>query len=1098
MSEREKRGASASQLSESEPVRRPAGIHTIVVGQDGKVRAISPFLRERLGRFPGSGASWIRPHHEPGRFDLIHRDGPKVVATGTRVEIDDEPASSTLFLLRLDEDIYDRRPLGKLTESDDKYRALVELSPDLIAIVVDGVVRFINPAGAHLFGVRSRDAVIGRNLAEFIDPVDGEEFVSTLRSIADGEIVTRLPNLTLLDRRGERIEVEVSAVPFAYKGEPAALLTIRDFSRMRNDRDAPSPVPLLASTLEASGEAIMITDRDGEIVSFNRRFLNMWRGEASTFKRFEHQDFLRHACALVRAPEQFASRLEALLSGEDEAVDLIELRDGRMLERRSTVRRVDGKFAGRVWSYTDQTDRRTSDEALRRRDYVLHAVAFAAERFLMSSVTSANVNDVLQRFGQAADVSRVYIFEVVATPDGRTIARETAEWVADGVRPLIGMPEIQALDIYDRFRRWFDLLSNGEILDGTLATFPDDERQFLEAFDVKALLTVPIFVAGDFWGAIGFDDVREPRLWSHVEIEALKTAADILGAALQRQVSEEALRTSEWRYRQLFERNLAGVYRTTVDGRVLDCNEAAARMFGFSSREEAIQAPATSVYFDSTEREAILRRLQENGSLTNLEISYRRRDGSTVWVLENITLVEGSNGETSTMEGTLIDITDRKIAEQLIEYQAYHDALTGLPNRLLFRDRLTMAIAQAKRTDRHLAVMFLDIDHFKVINDTLGHTVGDALLRTVADRLRTQLREEDSVARLGGDEFTILLADLQTDDYAISIAQRILDSFAEPFDVETQRFYVTASIGIALRPVDGDDADTLLKNADNAMYRAKEMGRNNYQLCSPMLVQQAAGRLTMENDLRRALSGNELEIYIQPQFDVQYETLIGGELLLRWNHPERGQISPALFIPVAEETRLIHPIGEYVLEQACMLLRKWGELWPRARLSVNLSARQFQQPDLVGVIQKTIVSSGVTPAAIELEITETAAMQNVERSLVTLRELSDMGLSLAIDDFGKGHSSLSYIQRFPIDTLKIDQSFVAGLPHRTESEAIVAAVLTMARGLRLRAIAEGVEEPAQLDVLRRLGCQLVQGFMFGRPMPVAKFEEMLVARGRMG
>lgn len=1092
------RGARTTSSSEADAVRRPAGIHTIVVSSNGKVRAISPFLRDRLGRFPGGDASWIRPHTEPGRFDLVHREGRKIVATGTRIEVDDEPSASTLFLLRLDEDVYDRRPLGRLADSDDKYRALVELSPDLIAIVVDGIVRFINPAGAHLLGVRSREAILGRNFAEFIDPVAGDAFVGTLRSIADGEMVTRLPNLTLLDRKGERIEVEVNAVPFAYKGDPAALLTIRDFSRPRSDWSAPAPIPLLASTLEASGEAIMITDRNGEIVSFNRRFLNMWRGEASTFKRFSHQDFLRHACALVKSPDEFTSRLETLLAIDDDAVDVIELRDGRVLERRSMVRRVDAEVAGRVWSYTDQTDRRTSDEALRRRDYVLHAVAFAAERFLMSSVTSANVNDVLQRFGQAADVSRVYIFEVLATPDGRTIARETAEWVADGVRPLIGMPEIQALDIYDRFRRWFELLSNGEILDGTIMTFPEDERKFLEAFDVKSLLTVPIFVEGDFWGAIGFDDVREPRLWSHVEIEALKTAADILGAAVQRQVSEEALRNSEWRYRQLFERNLAGVYRSTFDGRILDCNEAAARIFGFATREEALQVPATSVYFDASERDAIIKRLQQHGSLTNLEISYQRRDGSTVWVLENIALVEGHNGESSTMEGTLIDITDRKTAEQLIEYQAYHDALTGLPNRLLFRDRLMMAIAQAKRSDRHLAVMFLDIDHFKVINDTLGHTVGDALLRAVADRLRFQLREEDSVARLGGDEFTMLLADLQDDDYAISIAQRILDSFAEPFDVETQRFYVTASIGIALRPVDGDDADTLLKNADNAMYRAKEMGRNNFQLCSPMIVQQAAGRLTMENDLRKALSGNELEIYIQPQFDVQYETLIGGELLLRWNHPEHGQIPPTLFIPVAEETRLIHPIGEHVLEQACLLLEKWKELWPRARLSVNLSARQFQQPDLVGVIQRTILSSGISPSAIELEITETAAMQNVERSLITLRELSDMGLSLAIDDFGKGHSSLSYIQRFPIDTLKIDQSFVAGLPHRTESEAIVAAILTMARGLRLRAIAEGVEEAAQLDVLRRLGCQLVQGFMFGRPMPVAKFEEMLAARGRMG
>jgi len=1074
--------------------------HVIVTGADGEIRFASPAVRARFGNALERSIRSIRVHlrdlgnDQPASFEFIDALGRIHHARGSVVEIDDAGGTARLYLFRFSDET---QPAASslFVDSDDKYRALVELSPNLIGIVVDEAIVFLNSAGAEILGLSSRSEAVGRRLIDFLDPSEGAFFLSALRSITKGHIATHLPNLNLLVK-GRRFEVEVSAVPFSYQDQPAALLTVRDHHRKKDSANGVSQtVSLLSSTLDSGGQALLITDSRQAIVSFNQRFVQMWRGEAEAFKRMKHADFVAHACTHIRDGERFTDRIRQLSESDQvEAVDLIEFRDGRLVERRSSPQRVDGRTVGRVWTFTDITDRRHSEDALRRRDQILHAVAFAAERFLMSSITTENVNAVLARLGAATDVSRVYIFDVVRTEGGRNVARESAEWVADGVRSLIFLDDLQTVDLDHDFSRWFGLLREGAVVQGNVADFPSIERHFLEAMDVQSIVAVPVFVAGVLRSVIGFDDCKGRREWGTVEIEALKTAADIFGAALQRKVSEEALVASEARFRQLFERNLAGVYRNTVDGEVLDCNEACARMFGFDSPADAIRSRATAVYFDVEERTEMIETLKKQKTLTNLEVCYRRIDGTQLWALENVTLVEGLAGEPATLEGTLIDITERKVAEQLIAYQAYHDALTGLPNRLLFRDRLTVAVTRAKELRRNLAILFLDIDHFKIINDTLGHMVGDALLRAVADRLRLQLREEDPVARLGGDEFTMLVTDLESDEEAIEVAQRMLDSFAEPFDVESHRFYVTASLGIAIFPQDGENADTLLKNADSAMYRAKDLGRNNLQLCTPAIVDLAVSRLTMENELRHALSANQLEVYFQPQFDVPADRLIGAEVLVRWQHPERGLIEPSAFIPVAEETRLIHPIGQFVLEQACLFAKQWLELWSQLRFSVNLSARQFQQPDLVGSIVRLLNATGMEASWLELEITETTAMLNVERTLTVLHELTALGISIAIDDFGKGHSSLSYIQRFPIDTLKIDQSFVADLPTRSESEAIVAAILTMARGLKFRAIAEGVENEAQRDTLQRMGCDLMQGYLLARPMPASEFQQFLVDR----
>lgn len=550
-------------------------------------------------------------------------------------------------------------------------------------------------------------------------------------------------------------------------------------------------------------------------------------------------------------------------------------------------------------------------------------------------------------------------------------------------------------------------------------------------------------------------------------------------------------KASEARYRLLFERNLAGVYRSTPDGTILDCNDACARLFGYDSREELLGVNANDFYFDDRERDRIVQLLREQKQSTNLELRLRRRDGATVWVLENVTL-----RDEDVMEGTIIDITDRKRAQDQVEYQAYHDSLTGLPNRLLFRDRITVALAHAKRTGRLSAVMFLDLDQFKLVNDTLGHTVGDRLLQAIGARLVNCVRAEDTVARMGGDEFTMLLSDVADRRGAALVAQKVLEAVRHPVTIDEHELYVTTSIGIAVFPDEGIDAESLLKNADRAMYRAKDLGRDNFQFASAAHAQPAESRLAMERALHRALERDELIVHYHPMVEIATGRVVGAEALLRWNHPEQGLIQPEEFIPLAEETQLIVPIGAWVLRTAITQMKAWhdsGHAW--LRVAVNLSPRQFQDRGLVATVEGILADTAFPAHCLDLEITESTAMQNAELTLSILTRLKEMGIRISIDDFGTGYSSLSYLKRFPIDTVKIDQDFVRDLT--VDDEAIITAVISMARALNLRVIAEGVETEEQLAFLRREQCGEMQGFLYSQPLSAADFELALRAMFRV-
>jgi diguanylate cyclase (GGDEF)-like protein/PAS domain S-box-containing protein len=455
----------------------------------------------------------------------------------------------------------------------------------------------------------------------------------------------------------------------------------------------------------------------------------------------------------------------------------------------------------------------------------------------------------------------------------------------------------------------------------------------------------------------------------------------------------------------------------------------------------------------------------------------RTRDELEVRVVERTAELESANAQ---LQG---EIYERIQAEQRIWQIAHHDALTGLPNRALLLDRLGQALMQAERYDVRLAVLFLDLDRFKSVNDTLGHHIGDELLKHVADRLRGVVRAIDTVSRLGGDEFVIVLQEIAGPDDAVLVAEKIINALAPAVSIEGHELRATPSIGISIFPEDGVDVFDLMKNADTAMYHAKEQGRNNFQFFAPLMNSEAERFFTLEHRLRGALDGEQFRLHYQPLIDLHHRRVCGLEALIRWQDPEHGIISPAEFIPVAEETGLILPIGIWVLREALRQNRRWQEAgFPALPVSVNLSPRQFRQNDLVETVRDVLAETGQPPELLELEITESTLMTDVDETLAKLEALSAMGVRLAIDDFGTGYSSLAYLKRFPVDKLKVDQSFVRDLTDDKDDAAIVAAIVGLARSLGVDVLAEGVERDAQLAVLTGLGCSKFQGYFFSRPL----------------
>ena len=832
-------------------------------------------------------------------------------------------------------------------------------------------------------------------------------------------------------------------------------------------------------------------------------------------------------------PEASIERVRVMLdsvansNAHFEAIYLINAQDRVSeigLQVRNRNERMDllgADFSGRSFAQEARRSGRSvwSDTYLSTRGRIVVALAVpltlsdpnaeTAQGALVAELNLANVSRFAHDFGQAANVLPIVVDrrgQIVGHPDAsRSLRQENLShlpMLRSGAGTLAQTAEFQ-LDNTSYIGSTTPIAGPGWT---TLVAQPTTEafatvRSIMLALGVVSLLALSLALlvaflvsrrmtrrvaefgrhiqsvaAGNYSGFIPKADTDE--------IESLaQSMRQMARAVLER---EDSLRLAA----SVFESSAEGILITDAQQRILSVNPALVAITGYQPHEVLGKTPAV---FKSGRQDAeFYRQMWAEVARTGFwrgEIWNQRKDSVVFPELLTISAVRDADDNICNYIGSFFDISERKLAEERIQFLAHHDTLTQLPNRSLLNDRLHQAIAKSRRNQDHTAVLFLDLDRFKLINDTLGHHVGDRMLTRVAEMLQGILRETETVARLGGDEFIIVIPELAEVERAATVARKVINLLSVPLTVDGQVLHVTASVGISMYPADGADAATLLSNADTAMYNAKDRGGNNFQFFAPTMNQVIQERVTIEHDLHLALERNEFLLHYQPQVNCLTGEVTGLEALIRWLHPTRGLVSPFHFITIAEETGLIVPIGEWVLWEACRQTRRWHDAGQNGlRISVNLSARQFQQPDLGARIDDVLRTTGIDPATLELELTESMLMIDPDAATDMLRQLAALGVKMAIDDFGTGYSSLAYLKRFPVTRLKIDQSFVRDISSDLNDAAIVSAVVAMAASLKLEVIAEGVETEDQLRYLVAQGCHDIQGYFFSRPKPADEFK----------
>ena len=783
----------------------------------------------------------------------------------------------------------------------------------------------------------------------------------------------------------------------------------------------------LEAIFNATGAAILVLDQDLKLHSCNPMAIQRFAIDAQTAQGVSLDEAITECSALL-SPEF----LNELVSNHDEQRGVeIDFREHFYSLVATPVRDTNDQLSFYVLIFSDITERKKIEDSLVEAETRLTEIlnTMMAGILIINPETHriVDVNHMAaQMIGDAPD-------KIIGSICHRYICPSSA-----GQCPLTDLNQI--IDNSDRVL----INSNGE--------------------------QIPILKTATLIELSGKPFILE----SFIDIQARKQA-------------EQALRESEQRYRSLYTAMKEGVligelhydhHGIACDYLLHDVNRACAQMMEMKP-EELIGHRASEFYGGPAPYLHVLDEVVKYGVPKEYELPLPK--------LGKVFHVSVSRPEKDRFASIINDVTANKKAQQEIERLAYYDTLTGLPNRVLIKDRLQQAIAQAQRSRAVVGVLALDLDHFKKINDSLGIGCGDQMLKVVAERLKKHVRQGDSVARMGGDEFIILITGIKSQNDIVTAAGKILDLLAEPVSIEGHELVSTGSLGISVYPTDADEVDLLLKHADTAMYQAKETGRNLYQFYSPDMNERAFERLFLDSDLHRALARNELELYFQPQIDLASGNVVGAEALLRWNHVSKGQISPVVFIPLAEESDLILDIGRWVMEEACRHARQWYDQgYQHLRVAVNLSARQFRS-DLPDIVARVLRETELPAHLLELELTESLLMERPELARTILNKLRTLGNHLSIDDFGTGYSSLSYLKHFPIDRLKIDRSFVKDLNVDPDDAIIVEAIIALAHGLRLNVVAEGVETTEQLEFMRQHGCDEIQGFVVARPMQAEEF-----------
>lgn len=750
----------------------------------------------------------------------------------------------------------------------------------------------------------------------------------------------------------------------------------------------------------------------------------------------------------------------------DGSIRWIAARAYPILDESGTIIRVAGIAE-------DITDRKLAEKEIRQGQEIISNIAAG----VAASTGKKFFRNLVTRITGTLDMQYAIIAQLIPDEQCQTLAI------------------INKGDIQDNFKYSFKGTPCEQVIQQGLCCYPSAvSEQFpknglLRDMDIESYIGIPLHSTNQ--GVLGLLVAMDtkPLKKQKMASSLLEIFASRAAAELERERGERQLRLAA----NVFENIEEGIVVTDTHGNMVAMNQAVLEITGYAEEELLGKNPRLwkSQYHDDAFYQAmwnsLIDTLHWHGEIWN-----RRKNGEVYPAQMTITGLRDEDGEISNYVAVFSDISTQKESQKMLEYLAQYDQLTNLPNRRLLHDRLHQALSIAERKKQSLGLLILDLDGFKAVNDTLGHRIGDLLLIQTAKRLLQCVRESDTVARLGGDEFVVLLPDSKTADNITSITRKILAELASPFNIEGNEVVVSASVGVTMYPDDGSDAETLLKNADTAMYHIKETGKNNFQFFTASMQEHIVKRLQLSSQLRDAIEKNEFLLYYQPRMDLATGRISGMEALIRWQHPVDGLVRPVDFILLAEETGITLPLGEWVLREACLQTKTWlEEGLDSLRVSVNLSARQFRDEKLVGMVESVLQETGIEAGFLELEITESTIMQDMEKTIETLWQLRDMGILLTIDDFGTGYSSLNHLKRLPLDILKIDHSFIGNITTDSNDRAVVEAIVSLSRHLKMKVVAEGVETEEQQDFLKKQNCHEVQGYLIAKPLPVDTFKDFI-------
>ncbi len=968
-----------------------------------------------------------------------------------------------------------------------QYKLLFHSNPNPMWIYDLGTLEIlaVNAAAVQKYGYPERQ-FLSLTLKDLRAPQEISDLLKQVDELKEGLSVVKETIRHRL-QNGNLIDVEVVSHPIDFEGRKARVVMVTDMTDHKKAQTALRESEERLKTVVTSAPiALFAMDRNGLFTLAEGNALNgLQLGPGSVVGR--------SAFDIYRENPKMIQSLRQALAGENFVV-LIEEGSAVFETHFSPVRNANGEVAEVIGIAMDVTERRRMEAALQQRVEFEKLITTLSSHFinLPPPKVDAGIQNALQSIGRFIEVDRIRMF---FQSNGK-LKGPVFEWQKPDVQPPVEAKDDFVLADYP----WFsEKLKNMSVM---YISSPEDlpaeasaERKFLQLRGIQSIVAVPMVSGGGPIGILTFSTLRSKKGWTEEDIALFKITGEMFASAVVRRQNEEALRGSEEKFRVLFNNAIDSIFLFALSedgtpGKFVEVNDIACAKLGYN-REELLRMTIYDISNpeDFNDLSKGFKKLLQQEHVT-FEKAAIAKNGLKIPAEINAHVFQW--GGKRFVQAIARDITDRKRAEETIRRQAYYDVLTNLPNRTLFKDRLEQAMKHAHRNKQMLGVIVLDLDRFKNINETLGHVLGDKLLVAVAERLLGVLSESETIARFGGDEFTLLLPQVNSIEESTRHAQKIIELLGTPFKLNNHDLHVTTSIGMAFYPDDGENSEILLKNAETAMYRAKEQGRNNYQLYASVMNVSAFKQLLMENSLRRALEKEEFVVYYQPQIDLKTQKMIGAEALVRWQHPDLGLVFPTEFIGLAEETGLIVPIGEWVIRKVCAQNKKWQDAGcGKVCVSVNLSARQFQQRNLVAVISQILQETGLDPQYLGLEITETIAMKNADYTISALNELKKMHVHLSLDDFGTGYSSLSYLKRFPLETLKIDRSFVRDITTDPNDAAIVNAVVALAHSLKLDVVAEGVETEGQLSFLKSHDCDHVQGYIFSHPLSEENFIKTL-------